>query len=240
LENLRDPIQDITVDSTLGSTPDSTVDSTGPRVRDSERIEEEEVKVEVKEGVEEEEEEVEEETMTSGQDMDWKEAKSIYEFTVKDIDGNEVSLEKYKGFVVLIVNVATNCGLTTNNYKQLNEVYDKYRERGLRILAFPCNQFNGQEPGCDADIKEFAKKKKVEYDMFSKIDVNGNSAIPLYKYLKEKQGGFLWMNGIKWNFSKFLVNKQGVPVSRYAPTTAPTSIEKDIEAELTKDASSNL
>ena len=170
--------------------------------------------------------------MASSQSQDWKNAKSISEFKVKDIDGNEVGLDKYQGHPLLIVNVASNCGFTKNNYKQLNELYEKYEKDGLKILAFPCNQFNGQEPGCEVDIKEFAKKKGVQFDMFSKIDVNGDSAHPLYKWLKSKQGGFLGFDGIKWNFTKFLVNKDGVPIKRYAPTVDPKDIEPDLKAQL--------
>lgn len=158
----------------------------------------------------------------------------MYDFTVKDLDDNEVSLKKYEGHPVLIVNVATYCGLTKANYKQLNEMYDKFKDRGLKILGFPCNQFNNQEPGCSVDIKEFLVKNKVEWDVFAKIDVNGDSADPLYKWLKSKQGGFMGMDGIKWNFSKFLIGKDGIPVNRYAPTTEPHSIEKDIEALIDK------
>lgn len=165
-------------------------------------------------------------------DEDWKSKKTIYEFTVKDIDGNEVSLDKYKGKPTLIVNVATNCSFTKSNYPQLNELYDKYESQGLRIAAFPCNQFNGQEPGCDTDIKEFVKKKGVRFDMFSKIDVNGDTAIPLYKWLKSKQGGILGFDSIKWNFTKFLVNKEGVPIKRFAPQDEPKTIEPDIKAAL--------
>ena len=161
----------------------------------------------------------------------WKNAQTIYEFKVKDIDGNEVGLDKYKGHPLLVVNVASNCGLTDNNYKQLNELYEKYKKDGFRILGFPSNQFNGQEPGCDVDIKEFAKKKKVEFDMFSKIDVNGNSADPLYKWLKSKQGSFA-LDGIKWNFTKFLINKDGVPIKRYSPNYDPKDIEPDLKAQL--------
>ncbi|KAH9402642.1 hypothetical protein TYRP_016175 [Tyrophagus putrescentiae] len=160
---------------------------------------------------------------------DWKNKSSIYEFTAKDIDGNEVSLEKYKGHPTIIVNVASNCGLTKNNYAQLNEIYEKYEGEGLRIAAFPCNQFGGQEPGCEVDIKEFIKKKKINFDMYSKVDVNGDNAIPLYKWLKTQQGGFLGFDGIKWNFSKFLVDAEGKPIKRYAPTTEPKSIEGDIK-----------
>jgi len=106
-------------------------------------------------------------------------------------------------------------------------LYDKYRDAGLRILAFPCNQFGNQESGSEEQIKQFIKSKNVEFDAFSKINVNGNDAHPLYKYLKAKQGGFM-MSAIKWNFSKFLVNKEGQPVKRYSPTTDPLDCEKDI------------
>uniref|UniRef100_A0A913ZZ30 Glutathione peroxidase n=1 Tax=Patiria miniata TaxID=46514 RepID=A0A913ZZ30_PATMI len=157
---------------------------------------------------------------------------NIYGFTVKDIDGNEVSLSKYKGHVALIVNVASQCGLTNKNYAQLQELHAKYAEsKGLRILAFPCNQFGGQEPGTDEQIKEFAAKKGAQFDLFDKINVNGDNAIPLYKFLKKKQHGTL-TNAIKWNFSKFLINKKGEPVKRYGPQTAPKDIEKDIVKEL--------
>ncbi|RWS31222.1 glutathione peroxidase-like isoform X2 [Leptotrombidium deliense] len=163
--------------------------------------------------------------------MDWKSAKSIYEFNAADIDGNEVSLQKYRGNVVLIVNVASNCGFTKSNYKQLNELHEKYAENGLAILAFPCNQFLGQEPGCEADIKEFAKKNNIAFDMFSKVNVNGSNAHPLYNYLKQQKGGFLG-SYIKWNFTKFLVDKNGVPTQRYAPNVEPKNIEADIKAML--------
>jgi phospholipid-hydroperoxide glutathione peroxidase len=118
--------------------------------------------------------------------------------------------------------------MTKTNYEQLAELHKKLADKGLRILAFPCNQFSSQEPGTNAEIKEFAKARGVEYDMFAKIDVNGETTHPLYKYLKTKQKGFLG-NKIKWNFSKFLCDKEGQPVKRYAPTTGPLSCVKDIE-----------
>jgi len=163
----------------------------------------------------------------------WKSAASIYEFAAKDIDGNQVSLDKYRGHVVLIVNVPSQWGFTDKNYKQLQELHTKYAESaGLRILAFPSNQFGNQEPGTDAEIKEFATGKYgAQFDLFSKINVNGNDAHPLWKYLKSKQAGFLF-DAIKWNFTKFLVNKQGIPVARYAPNQEPMSFEKDIIREL--------
>lgn len=135
--------------------------------------------------------------------------------------------------MLLIVNVASKCGFTKNNYKELNELYAKYKDQGLAILGFPCNQFGHQEPGCEVDIKEFIKKNGVEWDMFSKVDVNGSSAIPLYHWLKSKEKGTL-IDAIKWNFTKFLVNKQGLPVARFAPNKSPLEFESEIKAELEK------
>lgn len=142
---------------------------------------------------------------------DWKNAKSVYDFTVKDIKGEDVSLEKYKGFVLIIVNVASKCGYTSKHYKELAELDEKYRDKGLRILGFPCNQFGGQEPGDAESICSFTAKKNVKFDIFDKVDVNGNDAHPLWKYLKSKQGGLL-IDSIKWNFTKFIVDKDGQPV----------------------------
>jgi len=167
----------------------------------------------------------------SGND-DWKNAKKLGDFTVKDIDGKDVSLSSYEGHPTLVVNVASKCGLTKNIYHQLNEIYEKYNNNGLKIVAFPCNQFGGQEPACDVDIKEFAKKNDVKFDMMSKIDVNGNSADPLYKWLKKERGGIFGIDAIKWNFTKFLVDKNGVPIKRYAPTVEPKDIEPDIKSLL--------
>lgn len=160
-------------------------------------------------------------------------ASTVYDFTVKNIDNEDVKLDKYKGKVLLIVNVASKCGFTKTNYKQLNELYAKYKDQGLAILGFPCNQFGHQEPGCDVDIKEFIKKNGVEWDMFGKIDVNGDNAIPLYQYLKNQQGGFMF-DAIKWNFTKFLINRQGLPIGRYAPNKDPLDFEEEIKAELAK------
>ncbi|XP_026389260.1 probable glutathione peroxidase 2 isoform X2 [Papaver somniferum] len=158
---------------------------------------------------------------------------SIYDFTVKDIEGNDVSLKDYAGKVLLIVNVASKDGLTESNYKELDVLYEKYKTQGLEILAFPCNQFAGQEPGTDAEIKEVARSKfKAEFP----IDVNGKDAAPLYQYIKSQKGG-LFGNAIKWNFTKFLVNKERKVVDRYAPTTGPLRIEKDIQGLLAVPAS---
>ncbi|KAF5742723.1 glutathione peroxidase 2-like [Tripterygium wilfordii] len=154
---------------------------------------------------------------------------SIYDFIVKDIRGNDVSLSQYRGKVLLIVNVASQCGLTQTNYKELNVVYEKYKNQDFEILAFPCNQFGGQEPGNNDEIeKVVCTRFKAEFPIFDKVDVNGKNVAPLYKFLKSEKGGFLG-DAIKWNFTKFLVNKEGKVVERYAPTTSPLKIEKDIQ-----------
>ncbi|KAG8065679.1 hypothetical protein GUJ93_ZPchr0004g39345 [Zizania palustris] len=152
-------------------------------------------------------------------------ATSVHDFTVKDASGKDVDLSVYKGKVLLIVNVASQCGLTNSNYTELSQLYEKYKDQGFEILAFPCNQFGGQEPGSNEEIVQFACTRfKAEYPIFDKVDVNGNNAAPLYKYLKSNKGG-LFGDSIKWNFSKFLVDKEGRVVDRYAPTTSPMSIE---------------
>lgn len=155
---------------------------------------------------------------------DWEQATSIYDFKVQDIKGKEVSLEKYKKSVVLIVNVASYCGYTQGHYDELNTLYDKYHSQGLEILGFPCNQFGYQEPDTNEDICSFVEGKGVKFDMFAKIDVNGDAAHPLFKYLKSKQSGTI-VDAIKWNFTKFLVDKNGIPVGRYGPNVSPFEIE---------------
>ncbi|KAF8400492.1 hypothetical protein HHK36_013790 [Tetracentron sinense] len=151
--------------------------------------------------------------------------KSIHDFTAKDIDGKDVSLSKFKGKVLLIVNVASKCGLTTTNYKELSHLYEKYKTQGFEILAFPCNQFGGQEPGSNPEIKQFACTRfKAEYPIFDKVDVNGPNTAPVYQFLKSSAGGFLG-DLIKWNFEKFLVDKDGKVVERYPPPTSPFQIE---------------
>ncbi|RDX88367.1 putative phospholipid hydroperoxide glutathione peroxidase, partial [Mucuna pruriens] len=151
--------------------------------------------------------------------------KSVHDFTVKDARGNDINLGDYKGKVLLIVNVASQCGLTNSNYTELSKLYEKYKQKGLEILAFPCNQFGAQEPGTNDQIQDFVCTRfKAEFPIFDKVDVNGDKAAPLYKHLKSSKGG-LFGDSIKWNFSKFLVDKEGNVVDRYAPTTSPLSIE---------------
>ena len=157
--------------------------------------------------------------------MNPEHAKSIHEFTVKDIYGRNIKLGKYKGYTLIVVNVASQCGLTDNNYNQLNELYEKYaKSNNLRILAFPCNQFGSQEPGNSNEITKFLRERNVEFDVFEKIEVNGDNAHPLWKFLKRVQSGTLG-DFIKWNFSKFIVDKNGVPVERFAPNTNPLDLE---------------
>ncbi|KAL0118132.1 hypothetical protein PUN28_009064 [Cardiocondyla obscurior] len=163
------------------------------------------------------------------QDTDWQSATSIYDFHANDILGNNVPLDKYKGHTLIMVNVASNCGLTDTNYKQLQQLYNKYSDKeGLRILAFPSNQFGGQEPGTSEEIVKFVKQYNVTFDMFEKINVNGENAHPLWKWLKTQQGGTL-IDAIKWNFTKFIVNKEGKVVERFAPTTEPLSMEETLK-----------
>ena len=153
---------------------------------------------------------------------------NIYDIKVTDIDGKEFSLEKYENKVMLIVNVASKCGFT-GQYEGLEKLHETYESKGLAVLGFPCNQFLAQEPGTEEDIKEFCSLTYgVKFDMFSKIDVNGDDTHELYKYLKNNSDGILGTDAIKWNFTKFLVNKDGKVVQRYAPSTTPKEIEKDI------------
>jgi len=161
-----------------------------------------------------------------------KDASSIYEFNALDIDGNEVSLDKYRGRTLLITNLASKWGLTDLNYKQLKVLHDDLSDKGLSILGFPCNQFGNQEPGSNEDVKKFVQEKyECKIDLFSKIDVNGNKSHPLWSFLKSKQGGTLG-NFIKWNFTKFIVDKNGIPVKRYSPKTSPFDLRKDLESFL--------
>lgn len=152
---------------------------------------------------------------------------NIYDFKVKDIRGAEVSLADYKGKVLLVVNTATGCGFTPQ-YAGLQELYEKYGPQGLEILDFPCNQFGNQAPGTEEEIVDFCQARYgVTFPQFAKIEVNGEKEDPLYTYLKKQKGGFMGKN-IKWNFTKFLVDREGNVVERFAPTTEPAKIEESI------------
>jgi glutathione peroxidase len=154
---------------------------------------------------------------------------TVYDYSAKTIKGEEVSLENYKDQVLLIVNTASICGFTPQ-YGQLQEIYDQYKDRGFAVLGFPCNQFGSQEPGDEAEIEEFCTLNfGVNFPMFAKIDVNGENANPLFQYLAEEAPGIMGSKAIKWNFTKFLVDRTGKVIDRYAPNTAPTKMVQDIE-----------
>lgn len=154
---------------------------------------------------------------------------TIYDFKVTDIDDKEISMEQYKGEVLLIVNVASICSMTPQ-YAGLEELYLTHKKDGLKVLCFPTNEFGGKESGSNSDIKKFVKKNyNVTFDMFAKTIINGKNANPLYKYLKGEKKGIFWTEGVKWNFTKFLVDKDGTIVQRYASSVSPIMIEKDIE-----------
>jgi glutathione peroxidase len=157
---------------------------------------------------------------------------TAYDFTATDIDGQPRSLEEFRGKVLLIVNVASKCGFTPQ-YTGLEKLWRDYGPRGLAVLGFPSDQFGHQEPGDEAEIRNFCSLTyDVTFPMFAKIDVNGGDAHPLWKWLKDEKGGFLGIDAIKWNFSKFLVGRDGRVIKRYAPTDKPESIATDIEAAL--------
>jgi glutathione peroxidase len=156
----------------------------------------------------------------------------VYDFAVKDIHGKEQKLDQYKDKVMLIVNVASKCGFTPQ-YKGLESLYEKMHSRGLEVLGFPCNQFGAQEPGDAAEIASFCSLTyDVDFPMMRKIEVNGPGAHPLYKYLKSIKKGVMGTEGIKWNFTKFLVGRDGAVVGRFAPTVEPRALEGAIEALL--------
>lgn len=152
----------------------------------------------------------------------------FYDYKVKSISGEDVSMSEYKGKVVLIVNTASKCGFT-KQYEGLEELYEKYKDQGFVILGFPCNQFGAQEPGGNAEIKNFCTSTfSVTFPMMSKIDVNGDDADPLYKFLKKEKGGIL-DDYIKWNFTKFLMDREGNVVDRFASQKTPKALEKEVE-----------
>ena len=153
----------------------------------------------------------------------------IYDIKVQTIDNETISLERYRGKVLLVVNVASKCGYT-NQYAGLQELYERYSTQGFEVLSFPCNQFLEQEPGTQEEIKNFCSVNfGVSFPLFAKIDVNGKNTHPLYKYLKKEASGVLGSEAIKWNFTKFLIDKNGKVIKRYAPSTKPSSIEQDIK-----------
>ena len=154
---------------------------------------------------------------------------SIYDYKVKDIDGNEVVMSKYKDKVLMIVNVASKCGFTPQ-YEGLQKLYDAYKDQGLVVLGFPCNQFGAQEQGGEAEIKDFCETNfSISFPMFAKIDVNGDNADPLFLFLQNAKKGFMNTGPIKWNFSKFVVDKEGNVVGRYGSLDDPAALEDDIK-----------
>ena len=153
----------------------------------------------------------------------------LYNISVKDIDMNSVDLSAYEGKTLLIVNVASKCGFTPQ-YKDLQNLYEKYQDQGLEILGFPCNQFGAQEPGSNEEVKSFCDLNyNVSFRMFDKIDVNGSNASPLFKYLKQESPGIMGTEAVKWNFTKFLVNSDGKVVKRFAPKDGESEIEPELQ-----------
>lgn len=157
---------------------------------------------------------------------------TAFDFSARAIDGVEQSLATYRGKVLLVVNVASKCGFTPQ-YTGLEALYRKYRDQGFEVLGFPCDQFRHQEPGDDAEIANFCSLHySVSFPMFGKIEVNGKQAHPFYKWLRHARPGVFGTEGIKWNFTKFLVNRQGEVLKRYAPSSKPESLGGDIEAAI--------
>tara|TARA_Y100001958_G_C21219693_1_gene545088 strand:+ start:1175 stop:1663 length:489 start_codon:yes stop_codon:yes gene_type:complete len=154
---------------------------------------------------------------------------SFYDFKANDINGKEVPMSSYEGKVVLIVNVASSCGFTPQ-YEGLQKLYDEHKEKGLEILAFPCNQFGKQENGNTEEIKNFCEKNySITFPIFEKVEVNGNDAHPIFKFIKEQKKGFMGTESIKWNFSKFLLSKYGEVIKRYGSLDVPENLETDIK-----------
>jgi glutathione peroxidase len=157
---------------------------------------------------------------------------TFHDFTVDDIHGKPVRLDRYKGKVALVVNTASKCGFTPQ-YKGLEALYEKYKSKGFVVLGFPCNQFGAQEPGTEAEIAQFCELNYgVTFPMFAKIDVNGDDAAPVYRFLKSAKPGLLGTEAIKWNFTKFLIDRDGRVIARFAPNDTPEAVAKDIEQAL--------
>ena len=154
---------------------------------------------------------------------------TVYDFKAKSLDGKDIDLKQYQGKVLLIVNTASECGFTPQ-YKGLEAVYEQFRDKGVEVLGFPCNQFGSQEPGSNEEIGAFCERNYgVTFPLFDKIDVNGDAAHPLFKHLKSAAPGLMGTEAIKWNFTKFLIRKDGRVYKRYAPQTEPKELMKDIE-----------
>jgi glutathione peroxidase len=154
------------------------------------------------------------------------------DITVRAIDGAAHALAQYHGKVLLIVNVASRCGYTPQ-YEGLEAIYRKYQDRGLVVLGFPCNQFGGQEPGSEAEIRRFCESRyDVTFPLFAKVEVNGDHTHPLYRWLKSARPGVLGTEAVKWNFTKFLIGRNGEVVNRYGSSTSPAQLEVDIESQL--------
>jgi glutathione peroxidase len=161
--------------------------------------------------------------------------KSIYEFEVERLNGDRADLREYEGKVMLIVNTASECGFTPQ-FAGLEKLYEKFAGRGLAVLGFPCNQFGHQDPGSNEQIGAFCQKNYgVSFPMYAKIDVNGGGAHPLYRHLTHQKRGLLGTRRIKWNFTKFLVDKHGNVIARYAPNTKPERLEQKIQTLLSAD-----
>ncbi|MEY4760810.1 MAG: hypothetical protein RLZZ200_666 [Pseudomonadota bacterium] len=157
---------------------------------------------------------------------------NVHDFSARDIAGNDRSLAEYRGKVLLVVNVASRCGFTPQ-YAGLEALHARYRDRGFEVLGFPCNQFGAQEPGDEAEIQAFCRTTyDVHFPLFAKVEVNGDGAHPLFRHLKGERPGILGTEAIKWNFTKFLVDRNGEVVRRYAPKDSPASLEADIETLL--------
>lgn len=154
---------------------------------------------------------------------------TVYDFSANSLEGKPVALSSFKGKVLVIVNTASKCGFTPQ-YEGLQKLYEQYKDKGLTILGFPCNQFGAQEPGSEPEIAEFCQRNYgVDFPMFEKVDVNGENAHPLYKYLSSEAPGLLNTEAIKWNFTKFLVDKNGRVVERFAPNVAPSDLASEVE-----------
>jgi len=159
-------------------------------------------------------------------------AENFFDFVVKDAQGKDYPLSQLKGKAVLVVNVASKCGFTPQ-YEGLEKLYESHKDKGLVIIGFPCNQFGSQEPGSNEDIQQFCKLNYgVSFPVLAKVDVNGDSTAPIYKFMKSSAKGLLGTEAIKWNFTKFLISKNGEVLERYAPQTTPSDLTKDIDKAL--------